>query len=143
MPEIRVLAERMKAAQDLSTPKLLMPGQWHLPYVTDEDKLFFVNNTVATDSLKKVSSARCARVSYKTFDGKVSEFKEDVALCDKLIGMKPLHASPFEHQATPDTSTHVPFYSDIVDARIFDNPQLHGNFYGWCQYRKYFEGECQ
>jgi thymidylate synthase ThyX len=143
MPEIRILAEKMQEAQERSTPNLLVPGQWHLPYIKDDDKTFFLNNTIERDALKKVSSARCARVSYMTFDGKVSEFRDDVALCNKLIGSKPLHASPFEHQATPDTSTHFPFYSDAEDARIYDHPHLHGNFYGWCQYRKYFDEECQ
>src|SRR5690606_24309199 len=37
-PEIHELAHQMRIAQDASTPKLLKRGEWHLPYVTDEDK---------------------------------------------------------------------------------------------------------
>jgi hypothetical protein len=44
--------------------------------------------------------ARCARVSYKTFDGKPTTIEADLGLFEKLVGGAPIHASPTEHQAT-------------------------------------------
>src|ERR1035438_9209947 len=36
-PEIQVLARAIKTAMDESYPFLLLPGEWHLPYITKED----------------------------------------------------------------------------------------------------------
>ena len=38
-PEIRVAAERMRRAFENSEPSRLEPGEWHLPYVDEEDRL--------------------------------------------------------------------------------------------------------
>ena len=55
------------------------------------------------ETLIKISVARCARVSYTSFEtGRRSTLEEDLALYDRLVGAQPLHASPAEHQATPD-----------------------------------------
>ena len=43
-----------------------------------------------------------------------------------------MHASPFEHQATPDGST----------AYGWNHASEHGNFVGWRQLRKMMPGEC-
>ena len=52
-------------------------------------------------------------------------------LYDKLVGSVPLHASPLEHQATPDRKVKGKW----------EHPELHGNFHGWIQNRKLFESE--
>lgn len=143
-PEIKVLADAMWEAQEASTPKLLKYGQWHLPYIQPHEWCEYNDEASGTEILRQVSAARCARVSYMTFDGKPSILEDDVSLCEKLVGMIPLHASPFEHQAMPD---HL-----VKNRRkgIFKfskhewaNPDLHGNFTGWCQNRKMMDGECQ
>src|SRR5574344_390388 len=36
-PEIRWLADRMREAVNCSTPVRLIQGEWHLPWITDED----------------------------------------------------------------------------------------------------------
>ena len=85
--------------------------------------------------LKKISAARCARTSYKAFDGKVASIDDDLALFDKLMSGNLKHASPTEHQATPD-------YINYWDGEIeFVSPWLHGNFKGWVQYRKTIPNE--
>src|SRR6202035_2540764 len=38
-PHINLLACRMRDAINASTPKLLKPGQWHLPFVGVDDKV--------------------------------------------------------------------------------------------------------
>jgi hypothetical protein len=120
-PEMQRLAEMMRDAYHTSCPRLLVGDQWHLPYVSDEE---FAALGIMT--ALKVSAARCCRVSYLKHDGQVASIEEDLALCDHLIGSVPLHASPFEHQATPD------YYTD-----------LQGNLPGWLQYRKMLDGEFQ
>ena len=52
--------------------------------------------------------------------------EEDLALYERLVVSKPLHASPAEHQATPD----------ICHEGAWENADKHGNFRGWIQYRK-------
>lgn len=110
-PEFQKLAVMTLEAQEASTPGLLLPGQWHLPYVKEEDSPY---------DLRKISAARCARVSYLTHDGAEPSAQADLALFERLAGGVPLHASPLEHQATPGTTDT-------------------GNLTGWTQFRKVWE----
>ena len=127
-PEMRALADAIFKAMADSNPKLLMYRQWHLPYVRDEEK---IDDIVAI----KLSVARCARISYLTQEGKTPTIEEDLKLYDRLVGQVPLHASPCEHQATPDHPT--------VYKGEWMKPHLHGNFRGFIQFRKTLIGECQ
>lgn len=112
-PEIFVLATRMYEAYLNSNPKLIGYGKWHLPYITEQEfKLY------ETKDLIKFSGARCARVSYLTHDGKNPSAGKDYRLYEDLVGSVPVHASPVEHQATPNKDTN------------FDK-----NFRGWHQHR--------
>lgn len=127
MPEIQALAVAMARAQRASQPVLrpcshgLLMSSWHLPYITYTERQE-LNPAV----LPKVSAARCARVSYKTHDGKTPTLDEDIALFERLVLNCPAHASPTEHQA----------YS-------VNNSAQHrsGNFIGWHQFRKSIPGE--
>lgn len=119
-PEARMLAQAIYEAMQASKPMPMLPGQWHLPYVTKEDML-------PLETLKRVSVARCARVSYESFEtGKRSTVNEDLLLYERLVGSQPMHASPAEHQGTPDSGA---------------NAHRWGNFRGWVQYRKTLRGE--
>ncbi|MDR5839295.1 FAD-dependent thymidylate synthase [Caballeronia sp. LZ034LL] len=143
-PEIQQLAQTMQHALLLSTPRLLVPGEWHLPYVEVDDYQeavrYLQQGRVTRDMpsqeevahvLRKVSTARCARVSYLTHDGRKTTLVEDIELHNKLVEAEPLHASPAEHQATPDEKF----------TNVWANAQLHGNFVGWCQHRKMLPNE--
>jgi thymidylate synthase ThyX len=110
-PEIRAVAEAMRTAMDESTPVQRGFGEWHTPYLSDED-------TLIEDESLKVSAARCARVSYLTHDG-VRDPAKDLELYQKLVSASPMHASPLEHVARPAAA---------------DEPQL-GNLRGWHQLR--------
>jgi hypothetical protein len=106
-------------------PKELAHGEWHMPYISQEDwaEVSTGDNKGASplvqiEVLKKVSVARCARVSYLTHDGK-RELTADFDLFTKLQASG--HWSPFEHVATPATDGWTS-----------------GNFRGWRQYRKSF-----
>lgn len=154
-PEIRALAELMREVQEASEPVLLGHGDWHLPYivrvgelndveeVTDRLTIDGCHEIVPTkeqinELLIKISVARCARVSFLTHEGKVSTIPEDLVLYDRLLGSQPLHASPAEHQATPDRLIHVPFRDS---AACWERPKLWGNFTGWVQYRQLLQGQ--
>lgn len=127
-PHIAMLARAMKDALHHSMATPLQPGEWHLPYVTDEEG--------SIEDQIKISVARCARVSYLTHDGRKSTVEEDLALYDRLVGSAPIHASPAEHQATPDKSFTV-----TGNDTWYENYHLHGNFSGWIQYRKTLPNE--
>lgn len=114
------IADMMWEAQAASKPVLMQTGDWHLPLVSDEDRQQFPD----TYTLRKLSAARCARVSYLTHQGERLP-AEDFRLHDDLV--KGGHWSPFEHQATPAL-------------RRGYGPQT-GNFKGWNQYRKQFANE--
>lgn len=141
-PEFRVLSDAMFSAGSNSTPTLLKPGEWHLPYVRgyldDRDLLPPGNRQGLTphEQMLRISAARCARVSYKSFDtDKPSAVEEDLKLFDKLMGAQPFHASPTEHQATPDSMAEIDFMP------FWENRKEHGNFTGWRQFRKMIPGE--
>ncbi|MDX0267702.1 hypothetical protein GOC13_07765 [Sinorhizobium meliloti] len=147
-PEIRELADRMFEAREMSKPARLRKGQWHLPYLQSWER-----DSLSTADALKVSVARCARVSYLTHDQKAPDLAQDIALYDRLVGSTPLHASPAEHQATPDDIdpkslakvTEQAFWtrSDLwkYAPSTFEHSHLHGNLRGFIQYRKTLPSE--
>ena len=90
-PEIRDVATMMLDLYQHNEPKQLKAGEYHLPYVSEEELGKFDLTTC-----KQISVARCARISYKTYEsgGKV---EKDIELFDRLFASK--HMSPFEHVA--------------------------------------------
>lgn len=133
-PHIQILARAIHEARGKSKPQELAPGEWHLPFVSkmEERKLDDIELAV------KISVARCARVCVTLWDGTCSTIDNDLRLYEKLVGGFPIHASPAEHQATPDTAQ----FDGVHDKITWDHPELHGNFYGWNQNRKYLDNEC-
>lgn len=150
-PEMRLLAEAIRAAMVASTPKLLKSGEWHLPYCPDaHGKPCGLPDNLGSDDAIKASVARCARVSYLTQDGLPPRIEDDLALYDRLVAAVPLHASPAEHQATPDRwedgARDLGFAESSAGAHNstgWVRPDLHGNFSGWVQFRKTLSDECQ
>jgi hypothetical protein len=148
-PHIELLAKAMLESFEASTPTELPFGGWHLPYVdaTDDEidhaALYALeqnprlgdneDNLMAEilSILAKVSVARCARVSYDNHDGTKPRLLKDLLLYADLMEKRPLHASPAEHQASPDR----------LVGPSWESPHLHGNFVGWKQYRKLFPHE--
>lgn len=130
-PEIRHLADLMWEELQRYDPEPLGFGEWHLPYVLQSEIQAHGGLTDPSGVLRKVSAARCARTSYKTHDGRVSSIEEDVLLYERLVGSAPLHASPCEHQATPDWKV----------GGTWARPDLHGNLIGFRQARKYLLNE--
>lgn len=127
-PHFQYLAKLMVKARSESIPELLQVGQWHLPLIYEEDK------HLSLEDQKKVSVARCARVSYVR-QNEIKDYADDFALHDRLVGSDPKHASPTEHQATP----FVTLPGSLSWSKPVAMPS--GNFLGWKQYRKEIIGE--
>lgn len=137
--EFQVLAKLMLRAFLDNKPRALGPGEWHLPYINDEDRLEAMNLATTFTSelpaiarlgleiIKKVSVGRCARTSYVNQDG-IRALADDIGLHDRLLNDvdkgDPGHFSPFEH---------------VARAEMHDIPS--GNFSGFTQYRKTFPNE--
>lgn len=176
-PHFQEIARMMRQARDASTPKELAQGQWHLPLIFEEDwqnlinQARIVNNDPdgdyrqqVTESIVKISVGRCARVSYLNHDG-VRDYNEDIALHDKLMRSRPLHAAPAEHVAQamdwPSWLDDVELPTNVYELRQAviaerkqrikynerpSQPQLRaeaalgqmqsGNYLGFAQYRK-------
>lgn len=148
-PEIQELAQAMWHQMQLSQPVLLHHGDWHLPYADRDDDFSTATThlkkgriirsepmyTEIAMLLRKVSTARCGRVSYLTHDGRKTTIDEDLDLFAKLVVAEPMHASPAEHQATPDECLGA------ASNNVWEAPALHGNFVGWKQHRKMLPGE--
>lgn len=112
-PEIRTAAVLMRDVYEAGKPETVGLGEWHLPLVQPDER------SLDIETQKKISAARCARVSYLTHDGTRS-IDADITLYDRLKSEK--HLSPFEHVATPA-----------------NDADFHANFRGWIQMRKEIE----
>lgn len=126
-PEIKALAEQMCDLYYGNVPSLVEMGEWHLPYITEDERKQLVPGEHVKIAMRehhiKASTARCARVSYLTHDNERPSMDKDLGLYDRLFSSK--HMSPFEHPATPN-----------VDPNAWS-----GNFKGWIQLRKTIRGE--
>jgi thymidylate synthase ThyX len=112
-PEIRAAALAMRAAIAASTPAPVEYGAWHTPLLQGDE------SGLDVETRRRISAARCARVSYLTHDGK-REIEKDLELYERL--KEDRHLSPFEHVATP-----------VADR------EFHANFRGWRQMRREIE----
>ena len=125
---IQQLAYQMLEAYNKSEPKSLKTGEWHIPFGDqfDKDRLLEVCEKFEMDSIQDaqiaIATARCARISYNTFEGK-DDYIKDIELHDRLLKGVPRHCSPAEHCAVADSDKYF------------------GPFRGWKQYRKFFNDE--
>lgn len=126
--EMYQLAWMMKKALDESPARKLKNGEWHLPFILDEER-----DKYDISELIQLSVARSASISYETVDGELMTPDRALSLYDKLLAKHPIHASPAEHQAQAIIDTPESMYAN----------HLQGNFTGgWLQYRKLLSGEC-
>jgi thymidylate synthase ThyX len=125
-PEFQDLAYKMLDIYQLSEPKKLKEGEWHIPFgdKLDETRLteLYYQTAIPHEELKlRIATARCARVSYLNFEGK-DDYNKDIELSETLSSSG--HWSPFEHCAMAMSAS-----------------EFSGNFKGWKQYRKTFYEE--
>jgi hypothetical protein len=113
-PEIRDLASQIEKLLASNEPDFLEPGEWHLPYIDDEDVAIHT-----LYELRLISAGRCARVSYGFKD--VKDSTADLSRAEKLLSANPPHLSPFEMVAM---ASEYPY--DFKS----------GNFRNWVQFRQ-------
>ena len=140
-PEIQVLANKIHVAFLASTPTMLKHGQWHLPFVLSSEKQFLP----LADQLV-LSVARCASTSYMTVDGKPMTLQRANEIYYKLIRSDVIHATPFEHQLTPDRKVDIEWRvakskKKLKQSTVWETPSKHGNTVGFIQYRKTLANE--
>lgn len=123
-PEFQLLASRMQEEYNKHNPKLLSDGEWHLPFVTDKEY-----GEYDLKNLLTLSTSRCASASYLTVDGFQMDLTRANSIFDKLLNGGRFHASPFEHQATPDIMTNG----------NWNKSKDHRNYVGWVQHRAIME----
>lgn len=130
-PAFRKVARMMFLAMQESTPDRLARWQWHLPFVPRDEALAVwwapsrLSNWRDIPAAVRQSPARCAWVSYESHEKDATPEAVD-RTCERLVGAAPVHASPFEHQGTPN--------GDV-------GPSLCGNLPGWVQLRKLLPAE--
>lgn len=146
-PEFRELAICIDSALRDSTPVLLQPGQWHLPYVEtafddlNEEIGYFDSERrqIDLETAKKISGSCCAQVSYRRLDESV---EKSLDIYNKLVGADRLHASPFEHQATPIPESFSFINWPAGVSHMDRNANFwSGNLQGWIQNRKLMPNE--
>ena len=137
-PHIRDLAVMVREALEGADYQYLVPGQWHTPYITDEDRAHAWHYAVSERGtmpyaagllrdllLLKISAARCARISYAPFVGNPS-IERELERYELLVGNDAVHASPLEHQA--ECTPRAP-------------KEQTRNFRGWTQFRTHIPHE--
>ena len=158
-PEIHALASVMLKEKRDSHPVVLRQGDWHVPYYgkgywrdsgyvnSQMEALFNKRDRLSTlKNALAISSSCCAQVSYRKLDDRLEKAEEVYA---RLIESEPVHASPFEHQATPIAQTKIGNMCPSVNvssmSSTWENGITHvdrngnfwsGNFKGWIQHRQ-------
>lgn len=172
-PTIEALAKAMHKEYEASEPELLQPGQWHTPYVEHfyenvglegDDVWVFCGYYVEDENGEKVildveeakaiSSSCCAQVSYRRLN---STKDKALDIYGRLLSGQKVHASPFEHQATPmaersENGWNEPDVNCYEDIQSWQEGITHvdrkarfwsGNFCGWIQHRQLLDNHTQ
>src|SRR5690625_5042260 len=152
---IMALAEAMWDAMNETTPRKLKGGEYHIPFGDnfDVDRLIEIcdkkhipaNDSNLQELMIKIATARCARISYNTFEGK-NDYRADIKLHNRLASMG--HWSPFEHCGRAMTGEEFNLHvrgkvaydgeeDNWEEMYVPDNHILgwSGNFRGFIQYR--------
>lgn len=109
-PEFREIALLMYKHYMSNKPELLQIGEWHLPLILPDERHLDV------ETLKKVSVARCARVSYLTHDGK-RDIQEDLNLYQRLVESEPKHMC-FDSETEVLTDRGWKYWPEVTDEKL-------------------------
>lgn len=144
-PEIKHLADLMYQAMQESTPEVLHAGEWHTPYVQHyrepNGRMIYGTHKCSydLDTAIKISCSCAAQVSYRKNDTSIDKA---LSIYDKLVNSSPVHASAFEHCATPiDGSIDEELDTDAGITHFLPYSRdgftlCSGNFTNWVQYRQ-------
>ncbi len=137
------VATQVRDAILASTPQILRPGEWHMPYIRPEDWQDADARNIGAEIwskygsviniLTRVSAGRCARLSYLTHDG-YRNLSEDLRLFESLI-------NPIKDDGMPDEAIHAAAIEHTAQCMV-DGDYRSGPFVGWHQLRKDYPNEC-
>ena len=141
-PEIKVLARLMWEALNSEDPVTLQPGDWHVPYFGEG--YWLKGCGIPLEDALAISSSCCAQVSYRRLDDTLEKAQ---MIFQRLVESEPVHASPFEHQATPIEFPQAGEYEGDVSFQVVLHQKgvthidraykaWSGNFIGWVQHRQ-------
>lgn len=140
---IQALAESMWDAKNESTPKYLEPGQAHIPFGDNMNYRKFYELGLVRENehelsdceevAAKIAVARCARLSYMTFEGEI-DYLKDIQLYNRLYESK--HMSPFEHVAICPNFCNDPYEEGFTAEDLETGDYWSGNFRNWIQWRQ-------
>lgn len=131
-PEFQELAYQMLKKYVNNTPEKKQWTEWHIPF---GDRM---PEGITEDVKLKIATARAARTSYLTMDGKI-DVQKDIDLHDSLAANG--HWSPFEHAAIALNDQGDRGLPKIGYGGNAYFPTYYGNFIGWKPYRKNFQQE--
>ena len=142
---IQELAKRMLEVYNESTPKQLQAGEWHIPF---GDEWYSASSSFNL----KVSTAKCARVSYTVVgeESKEPNYENDIKLHDKLLESG--HFSPFEHCAQAMSNheyyafikgdkfyCYTLYSEEVITYKVIeDSREITDSCFGWCNNFKGF-----
>jgi hypothetical protein len=144
------LAEAIWDAKNEATPKLLQPGEWHIPFEDKFHQLYFEESSKEMKEVKgviavKVSTAMGARTSYTVIgEEKEIDYNNLIGLHDRLITQQPPHSSPMEHCSKCMSEEDREYF---IKGKLEFGTELDSNFgilepkdseKGWCYNHKGF-----
>lgn len=156
MPELQAMARVVRQAGEISNPKNVGWGGWHLPLVTYMERaLGSLDRPTPEGAIDGayVSAGRCARTSFKQHAAPETMNVSMGRWNGKLAPYG--HWSPGEHPARMVTEKE---WNQMLDRQDEELARAHahnespdseairqmlyvGNFQGWVQLRKHYEGE--
>ena len=144
------LAESVWDSYNESTPKVLKPGEWHIPF---EDKIGEITcipiarnspdyKQVLQSTQVMVSVAMAARTSYTVVgEEKALDYEAMIGLHDRLLAWDPPHSSPLEHAARCMSEDERSSFSktywidDLTEMNMRVEEGWCNNFKGFIPYR--------
>jgi len=133
-PEMQIVAKMMRDAHTSSVSLLLKEGDWHLPYVTSDER-----SSLSESQEVALSVVKCAAVS---FERQNTERTREAVTARHDAMIKSAHWSPFEHVAQVGSERDVDKLGLFKMGEDDFIPEFIGNFRApWVQYRKRFPNE--
>lgn len=140
-PEFAQLARMMKLAMEASTPTILQPGEWHIPYVTTvrmpNGRVTYLQPELAQtecveitlEQALKISASMAAQESYRKSDPSLAKAE---AIWERLVLSKPMHC--FSEDTEVLTSSGFKTWPQITDFDLLaDVCEKTGKFMGWAK----------
>lgn len=157
--EIRDLATLMKQVRDAAVPKSLKHGQWHLPYIDEED-IDRVERVVRQKALpgEIIPEVVYSLMAIKGLDGANGHISARNALLLAMSTARACRVSYSKHDGErPEIETDLQLYLRLAGADpkhasplehqarplyALEDDFRQGNFRGFAQFRKFIPNEC-